>query len=309
VVKKQSKKRNQLIRSTTNENTIETSSNLLTQRYSKEKSMTLRSSSNIRNNRKIAERQKKEKFNFIEEFLFFESHKLLGHKWTNIKRYFPKVSENNIKNHFYCYLRKVTKQLLKDKIVTKRLKDNYVYLNIIIYIKELFIDIDNSKEKASETNLNKDKAINNVVNVVNNMEFKQIEKIYAKFKGDTKRLDYYIKAIGNRIIMILKIKNKYEKAENSERNLCDNINIDTNENKENQSDELSCIFRNIIDYIQGKLFKVYLSKFKEKSIEIKEISKESIGSIETEDPKEDKDLLTKIFFNKYVKRLKYSYNE
>jgi len=109
--------------------------------------------------------------------------------------------------------------------------------------------------------------------------------------------------------MILKIKNKYEKAENSERNLCDNINIDTNENKENQSDELSCIFRNIIDYIQGKLFKVYLSKFKEKSIEIKEISKESIGSIETEDPKEDKDLLTKIFFNKYVKRLKYSYNE
>jgi len=141
------------------------------------------------------------------------------------------------------------------------------------------------------------------------MEFKQIEKIYAKFKGDTKRLDYYIKAIGNRIIMILKIKNKYEKAENSERNLCDNINIDTNENKENQSDELSCIFRNIIDYIQGKLFKVYLSKFKEKSIEIKEISKESIGSIETEDPKEDKDLLTKIFFNKYVKRLKYSYNE
>jgi len=35
--------------------------------------------------------QRRNSFNLMEEFLFFESHKILGHRWSLIKKYFPYV--------------------------------------------------------------------------------------------------------------------------------------------------------------------------------------------------------------------------
>jgi len=48
--------------------------------------------------------------------LFFKANRLN----INITNF---SSDNNIKNHFYSYFRKVQRQLLKDKIITS--KDNY----------------------------------------------------------------------------------------------------------------------------------------------------------------------------------------
>jgi hypothetical protein len=65
----------------------------------------------------------------IEEYTFFESHKILGNKWSSITKFLPYRSDNNLKNHFYSNLRKSLRRFMKEKF-------NYSKSSLSIITKE-----------------------------------------------------------------------------------------------------------------------------------------------------------------------------
>jgi Myb-like DNA-binding domain len=54
-------------------------------------------------------------WSITEEYIFFESHKILGNKWSSITKFLPDRSDNNLKNHFYSNLRKTLRRFIKEK--------------------------------------------------------------------------------------------------------------------------------------------------------------------------------------------------
>jgi len=48
-----------------------------------------------------------------EEAAFIMAHRLTGNKWTEISKFLPNRSDNNIKNHFYSAIRKTMRRVSK----------------------------------------------------------------------------------------------------------------------------------------------------------------------------------------------------
>ena len=112
----------------------------------------------------------KENWTEEEESILFKMHLEYGNKWSEISKYLPGRSDNSIRNHFYCKLRKfitkIFKQINKENLLKNNGIDLYKYNSGTIY-KLL------KKNKISYKNITKDTILDMIIRI----EKKQKDKI------------------------------------------------------------------------------------------------------------------------------------
>ena len=80
---------------------------------------------------------KKTEWNQNEEQIFIEAHKIHGNKWAEISKYIPGRTDNQIKNNFYCTLRKIIGKLKKFEFSEDIFNSSHTIMKTIYFLKYL----------------------------------------------------------------------------------------------------------------------------------------------------------------------------
>lgn len=133
-------------------------------------------------------RKRKSEWTIEEENLIFQLHKENGNMWTEISKLIPSKHHNEIKNYFYCKVRKLVRMLI-GKVINEEIRGSPEKLGQILYLldfikSEYLINLNSSRCK--------DRYLNNIIksyslNVNKVEEYKKliISSISGKIKNDS----------------------------------------------------------------------------------------------------------------------------
>ena len=169
-----------------------------------------------------------------EEKILFLTQLKIGNKWSELAKFLPGRSENDIKNHFYSklrkYIRKICKELHKSKLLESKGINSSLYTSNKVYS---LIQIEN----IPLISLSKNTIVNAIQKDYLNKEERLNKLKESSFNDSIYDLStdiensFYTKLIENKNFILLKninsandfIINEFSKINNDKENECNNL--------------------------------------------------------------------------------------